>query len=88
MILLALAAFGIGLAQRGLVSFQIRLLAAGHRGLRVFVVSCAISAVWCLGVHSVVADPIAAPCFVLGAAVGTVLAARVRLSRAGAMTED
>lgn len=83
MILTALAAYGIGLGQVFLVSFQVRQIAAGHRGLGVFLTSCGISGVWVLGVHSVVASPLTAPCYVLGAACGTMIATRVRLREGG-----
>lgn len=86
MILRAAAAFGIGFIQVFLIAFQTRQIAAGHRGAGVFLTSVGISSIWCLGVHAVIASPLTAPLYVLGAACGTMLAVRVRLRRPASLS--
>lgn len=55
------------------------MLSFGKKGFTLFLTSCGISGFWVLGVHSVVSTPLTAPFYVLGAATGTMLAARVRI---------
>lgn len=79
MILRCVLAAAIGFAQVFLIALQTRQLAAGGRGARVFVTALGISGVWVAGVTSVAAHPLTAPFYVVSAAAGTLVAARVRL---------
>jgi hypothetical protein len=81
MILRCALAAGIGFCQVFLIVFQTRQLAAGKRGLPIFLASIGISGIWVGGVVSIAAHPITAPFYVLAAACGTVTAAGVPVGR-------
>lgn len=75
-----LAAVAIGFCQVFLIAFQTRQLAAGRRGFEIFATSIGISTIWVAGVTSVVVHPITAPFYVIAAACGSVVAARVKVN--------
>jgi hypothetical protein len=74
----------IGFTQVFLVNLQARQV--NHKGVphrHVFFVSIGISGIWSLGVHSVAASWIAVPFYTVGAALGSVLAYKVKLRGGG-----
>ncbi len=75
----AALAFAVGFALVFMVSYQTRQLAAGRKGVAVFVIACAISAAWCLGVRSIAASAETAPFYIFGAGCGTMVACRTKV---------
>jgi hypothetical protein len=79
MVLPFLYAFGVGMALVFLVSLQTRLVTEARRTTLIFFVAYGISSIWGLGIQAITHDKRLLPVYALGAAIGTVVATKIRL---------
>ncbi len=79
-----LGALGTGFVQVFLVAYQTRQIANRAKLLPIFLVGCAISAVWIFNVRAAVGSLPAGAAYVLGAGLGTVAAMKLKVRKAEA----